>query len=61
MYMHNLFHLKVSMALSKFHASAKEIVRLACEDALLREDFIPDPVEEPKNNGETICTIEEMS
>ena len=34
------------MALSKFHGSARETIRRACEEALLREGFVSDPVEE---------------
>ena len=37
---------QVSMALSEFHGSVKEIIRRACEDALMREGFVPDPIED---------------
>ena len=40
--------LKVSMSLADFHVWAKEVVRVACEDALTSEGFVPDPVEEQR-------------
>lgn len=40
--------LKVSMSLAEFHDWAKEAVRVACENALASEDFVPDPVEEQR-------------
>ncbi len=40
------------MALSKFHASVKETVRTACENALLKEGFVHDPIEEPQPDGQ---------
>ena len=40
--------LKVSMSLAEFHVWAKEVVRVACENALVSEGFVPDPVEEQR-------------
>ena len=40
--------LKVSMSLAEFHDWAKEAVRVACENALTSEHFVPDPIEEQR-------------
>ena len=40
--------LKVSMSLAEFHDWVKEVVRVACENALASERFVPDPVEEQR-------------
>lgn len=34
------------MSLSDFHKWVKEVLRRACEEALMVEGFVPDPVEE---------------
>lgn len=31
------------MSLSEFHKWVKDVVRSACEEALIVEDFVPDP------------------
>lgn len=36
------------MSLAEFHVWAKEVVRVACENALVSEGFVPDPVEEQR-------------
>ena len=36
------------MSLADFHVWAKEVVRVACENALTSEGFVPDPVEEQR-------------
>ena len=33
------------MELAQFHAYIKDKVRTACEDALINEGFVPDPVD----------------
>lgn len=38
------YYLKVSMSLSEFHKWVKDVVRNACEEALIVEGFVPDPV-----------------
>ena len=35
---------KVSISLSEFHKWVKDVVRNACEEALIVEGFVPDPV-----------------
>ena len=47
---HNIPH-QVSMNLAEFHRRIKEVVRVACESALLAEDFVPDPVGDPQRAG----------
>ena len=37
-------YLKVSISLSEFHKWVKDVVRSACEEALVIEGFVPDPV-----------------
>lgn len=32
------------MSLSEFHKWVKDVVRSACEEALIVEDFVPDPI-----------------
>ena len=39
------------MALSKFHGSVRERIRRSCEDALLKEGFVADPIEENTAEG----------
>ena len=39
------------MNLAQFHNNVKEIVRVACENALKNEGFVPDPVEENVEKG----------
>ena len=39
------------MNLAHFHNNVKNIVRVACENALKKEGFIPDPIEENVANG----------
>ena len=34
------------MALAEFHERVREKVRVACEDALMSDGFVPDPPEE---------------
>ena len=36
------------MSLAEFHDWAKEAVRVACENALTSERFVPDPIEEQR-------------
>jgi len=40
------------MSLAEFHDWVKEVVRVACEDALSNEGFVPDPVEEQRTSQE---------
>ena len=42
---------QVSLNLAEFHRRVKETVRVACESALLAEDFVPDPVGDPLRAG----------
>ena len=39
------------MNLAEFHRRVKEIVRVACESALVAEDFVPDPLGDPPRAG----------
>ena len=39
------------MALSQFHGSVKETMRIACENALLKEGFVPDPLDENETDS----------
>ena len=32
------------MTLSEFHKWVKDVVRSACEEALIVEEFVPDPI-----------------
>ena len=43
--------MQVSLELSKFHITVKQLVRVACENALKREGFVPDPIENEQNNS----------
>ena len=38
-------YLQVSVELAQFHAYIKDTVRTACEDALVEEGFVPDPLD----------------
>ena len=44
MYMSFLVYFKVSISLSEFHKWVKDVVRNACEEALIVEEFVPDPI-----------------
>lgn len=33
------------MSLSEFHGWVREVVRVACEEALHDENFVPDPID----------------
>ena len=45
MCMNPLFiYFKVSISLSEFHKWVKDVVRNACEEALIVEEFVPDPI-----------------
>lgn len=38
----------VSLSLAEFHTWVRERVRQACEDALIDQGFVPDPIEEDR-------------
>ena len=44
------------MNLAQFHNDVKEIVRVACENALKKEGFVPDPVEDNVTKG-TLASV----
>ena len=43
-----LISLQVSMSLAEFHTWVRERVRVACEEALMAQEFVPDPIEEER-------------
>lgn len=53
------FSLQVSINLAQFHLDIRNIARHACEEALRREQFVPDPIrpDDLKNNGNAHISI----
>ena len=43
--------LQVSLQLVQLHNYIKNVVRKACEEALVGEGFVPDPMEEEEEQG----------
>ena len=47
------------MTLSEFHKWVKDVVRSACEEALIVEEFVPDPIfSDNEGNIHTTTVIE---
>lgn len=44
------------MSLSEFYRWVKDVVRSACEEALIMEEFVPDPIFNERE-GTCICTF----
>ena len=45
------------MSLSEFHKWVKDVVRNACEEALIVEEFVPDPIfNESEGRTRTVCS-----
>ena len=42
---------QMSMTLSDFQKWVKEVVRVACEDALQAEEFVPDPIDDHREGN----------
>ena len=45
------------MSLADFHKWVKEVLRRACEEALLVEGFVPDPIEEGREGKMNGCLL----
>ena len=43
--MYATFNTQVSVRLAQFHNNVKKLVREACENALMDEGFVPDPID----------------
>lgn len=50
--------LQVSLQLVQLHNYIKSVVRQACEVALTREGFVPDPVEEEEDQGGAMALLQ---
>ncbi len=47
-------YFQISVSLSEFHAWVVEVIRHACEEALQAEEFVPDPIDIPR---EGVCVF----